>query len=85
MEACGSAHFWARQLQGLGIEVKLLPPKYVRAYVKRNKTDAADAAALLEAALCGYRARSGEECRAAGATKPASGALSLDGHPDLPD
>ena len=51
MEACGSAHFWARRLQGLGIEVKLLPPKYVRAYVKRNKTDAADAAALLEAAF----------------------------------
>lgn len=52
MEACGSAHFWARQLQGLGIEVKLLPPRYVRAYVKRNKTDAADATALLEAARC---------------------------------
>jgi transposase len=52
MEACGSAHFWARRLNGLGIEVKLLPPKYVRAYVKRNKTDAADAAALLEAARC---------------------------------
>jgi len=52
MEACGSAHHWARCLQGLGIEVRLLPPKYVRAYVKRNKTDAADAAALLEAARC---------------------------------
>ena len=52
MEACGSAHFWARRLQGLGVEVKLLPPKYVRAYVKRNKTDAADAAALLEAVRC---------------------------------
>ena len=52
MEACGSAHFWARRLQSLGIEVKLLPPKYVRAYVKRNKTDAADAAALLEAVRC---------------------------------
>lgn len=51
-KACGSAHFWARQLQGLGIEVKLLPPKYVRVYVKRNKTDAADAAALVEAARC---------------------------------
>ena len=50
MEACGSAHHWARYLTGLGIEVKLLPAKYVRAYVKRNKTDAADAAALLEAA-----------------------------------
>ena len=49
MESCGSAHHWARYLMGLGIEVKLLPAKYVRAYVKRNKTDAADAAALLEA------------------------------------
>jgi len=49
MEACGSAHHWARYLSGLGIGVKLLPAKYVRAYVKRNKTDAADAAALLEA------------------------------------
>lgn len=52
MEACGSAHHWARWLNGLGIEVKLLPAAYVRAYVKRNKTDAADAAALLEAARC---------------------------------
>ena len=52
MEACGSAHYWARQIQTLGIEVRLLPPRYVRAYVKRNKTDAADAAALLEAARC---------------------------------
>jgi len=52
MEACGSAHHWARTLQAEGIEVRLLPPRYVRAYVKRNKTDAADAAALLEAARC---------------------------------
>ena len=52
MEACGSAHHWARWLNGLGIEVRLLPPPYVRAYVKRNKTDAADACALLEAARC---------------------------------
>jgi transposase len=52
MEACGSAHHWARWLNGLGIEVKLLPALYVRAYVKRNKTDAADACALLEAARC---------------------------------
>ena len=52
MEACGSAHHWARRLNGLGIEVRLLPPPYVRAYVKRNKTDAADACALLEAARC---------------------------------
>ncbi|HKU13609.1 MAG TPA: IS110 family transposase [Steroidobacteraceae bacterium] len=52
MEACGSAHFWAREIRALGIEVRLLPARYVRAYVKRNKTDAADAAALLEAARC---------------------------------
>ena len=50
MEACGSAHHWARWLGGLGISVRLLPAQYVRAYVRRNKTDATDAAALLEAA-----------------------------------
>lgn len=50
MEACGSAHHWARWLNSLGIEVRLLPAQYIRAYVKRNTTDAADAAALLEAA-----------------------------------
>ena len=52
MEACGSAHHWGRWLNALGIEVRLLPALYVRAYVKRNKTDAADACALLEAARC---------------------------------
>src|ERR1700682_1215280 len=52
MEACGSAHYWSRWLNAQGIEVRLLPPAYVRAYVKRNKTDAADACALLEAARC---------------------------------
>jgi transposase len=52
MEACGTAHHWARWLKQRGIDVELLPAHYVRAYVKRNKTDAADAAALLEAARC---------------------------------
>ena len=52
MEACGSAHHWARWLNGLGIAVRLLPAAYVRACVKRNKTDVADACALLEAAHC---------------------------------
>ncbi|SFN44664.1 Transposase [Formivibrio citricus] len=52
MEACGSAHHWARWLNGQGIEVRLLPAAYIRAYVRRNKTDAADACALLEAARC---------------------------------
>jgi transposase len=53
MEACGSAHHWARSLQAQGHQVRLLPAQYVRAYVKRNKTDAADAGALIEAARCG--------------------------------
>jgi transposase len=52
MEGCGSAHHWARWLNSLGIDVKILPAAYIRAYVKRNKTDAADACALLEAARC---------------------------------
>jgi len=52
MESCGSAHHWGRWLAGMGIAVRLLPAQYVRAYVKRNKTDAADAAALIEAARC---------------------------------
>jgi transposase len=50
MEACGSAHHWARWFDGLGIQVLLLHARYVKAYVRRNKTDAADAAALLQAA-----------------------------------
>lgn len=52
MEACGSAHHGARWLNARGIEVRLLPAQYVRAYVRRNKTDATDAAALLEACRC---------------------------------
>jgi transposase len=50
MEACASAHHWARQLIGLGFEVKLIPPAHVKPYVRRNKNDAADAAAICEAA-----------------------------------
>jgi transposase len=52
MEACGSAHHWARGFAARGMEVMLLPAHYVRAYVRRSKTDAADALALLEAARC---------------------------------
>ena len=43
IEACATAHHWGRQLIGLGHEVKLMPPYYVRPYVKRGKNDAADA------------------------------------------
>ena len=49
IEACGSAHYWARTLTCLGHEVKLLPPQHVKPYVSRNKNDAADAEALCEA------------------------------------
>jgi transposase len=49
LEACGAAHHWARVLQGLGHEVRLLPPQYVKPYVKRGKNDAADAEAICEA------------------------------------
>jgi len=51
MEACSSAHHWGRQLLGLGFEVKLIPPAHVKPYVRRNKNDAADAAAICEAAM----------------------------------
>ena len=49
LEACGAAHYWARELQALGHEALLLPPQYVKPYVKRNKNDAADAEAICEA------------------------------------
>ena len=49
MEACATAHYWARELTKLGHTVRLMPPAYVKAYVKRNKNDAADAAAICEA------------------------------------
>ena len=49
IEACGTSHFWSRELQALGHEVKLMPPIYVKPYVKRGKTDAADAEAICEA------------------------------------
>ena len=49
MEACGTSHHWARELQRLGHEVRLMPPAYVKPYVKRGKTDANDAEAICEA------------------------------------
>jgi transposase len=49
LEACGSAHHWARQLQALGHTVKLMAPQFVKPYVKTNKNDAADAEAICEA------------------------------------
>jgi transposase len=49
IEACPSAHHWSRELQGLGHTVRLMPPSYVKAYLKRSKNDANDAAAICEA------------------------------------
>ena len=49
IEACGASHYWARTLGALGHRVLLLPPQYVKPYVKRGKNDAADAEALCEA------------------------------------
>lgn len=49
MEACAGAHYWARELSRLGHTVRLMAPAYVKAYVRRNKNDAADAAAICEA------------------------------------
>jgi transposase len=49
IEACASAHYWSRELQALGHTVRLMPPAYVKPYVKRQKNDAADAEAICEA------------------------------------
>jgi len=51
VEACATAHHWARELRALGHDVRLVPPSYVKAYVKRNKSDAADAEAICEAVM----------------------------------
>lgn len=51
MEACASAHEWGRSIRDLGHEVRLIPPIYVKPFVKRQKNDAADAEAIAEAAL----------------------------------
>ena len=67
MEACASAHHWGREIMQLGYDVRLVPPIYVKPFVKRQKNDAADAEAICEAAaapdhaLCG-----GEGGRATG-------------------
>ena len=49
IEACATSHHWAREIAAVGHEVRLMPLRYVKAYVKRNKNDAADAEAVCEA------------------------------------
>ena len=49
MEACGGGHYWAREISSLGHQTRLIPPSYVKPFVKRQKNDAADAEAICEA------------------------------------
>ncbi len=51
MEACGGAHYWAREMRRIGHDVRLIAPRYVKPFIKRQKNDAADAEAIVEAAL----------------------------------
>jgi transposase len=53
IEACASSHYWSRELRALGHTIRLMPPAYVKPYVKRQKNDAADAEAICEAVTRG--------------------------------
>ena len=75
MEACAGAHHWARAIAGLGHEVRLMPPAYVKPYVRRQKNDMADAAAICEAVTRPLDAvRADQERGAAGAAAGPPGA-----------
>ena len=65
IEACGSAHHWSRELQTLGHTVRLMPPAYVKPYVKRQKNDATDAEAICEAVTSQHAVRADQDRRAA--------------------
>ncbi len=65
IEACASSHHWSRELQALGHTVRLMPPAYVKPYVKRHKNDAADAEAICEAVTSKHAVRADQDARAA--------------------
>ena len=60
IEACGTSHHWARELIKPGHNVKLIPPAYVKPYVKRGKSDSVDAAAICEAVMARSSGRSSQ-------------------------
>ena len=66
IEACASAHHWARELREFGHQVRLMPASYVKPYVKRQKNDAADAEAIREAGDKGCDGRTGQQDRTNG-------------------
>src|SRR5262249_44476777 len=81
IEACPSAHYWSRPLQGLGHTVRLRPPSYVKAYLKRSKNDANDACCNLRGGHVAVDAICGDEVRRAAvrldaASQPAASGLS---------
>ena len=79
MEACGAAYHWARELSALGHEVRLIPPQYVKPYVKRGKNDRNDAESICEAAgRPGMHFRAGEIACAAGRRHAVEGAPDAD-------
>ena len=81
MEACGGAHFWGRELAKPGHDIKLIPPAYVKPFVKRQKNDTADAEAICEAARHALRAREERGNLGRGQCLPRAGAADQAAHP----
>src|SRR5689334_20197178 len=78
IEACASSHYWSRELQALGHTVRLMPPAYVKPYVKRQKNDSTDAEAICEA-VTRHAVRADQDGRATELSDASPGAPSL--HP----
>src|SRR5512140_38255 len=85
MEACATSHYWARELTKLGHQVRLMPAKDAKAYVKRNKNDAADAEALRGGTAADHAICADQIGRAAGAVDAASRARPFDAAADPTD